>query len=73
MLHDPLPGVDKAYSMVLQVGKHKRVSKSSEDLFDKSAMLSKDFFQRKFAPKYEKNDNKKVDKSHLICEVFKGK
>lgn len=47
LLHDPLPGVDKAYSMILQVEKQKGMNVISDDQFENTAMLSRDQFNRK--------------------------
>lgn len=73
LLQNPLPNVDIAYSMILQVEKQRKISHNNEEYFESSAILSKDQYQRKYAPKGDRYDGKKVDKGNLYCDYRKSK
>lgn len=72
LLLDPFPNINKAYSMVLKVERRKRKTQNS-DVFDNSAMMSKEGYQKKYNGKGDNVDNKKIYKSNLQCDYCKSK
>lgn len=53
LMQNPLSSVDTAYSMLLQVEKQRRVNQNIDEVFESSAMMSKEQNQRKFGNKSE--------------------
>lgn len=86
---NPLPDIDIAYSMVLQCEKQRRTQQNYTDLYDNSALMTKDQNMRsietgensammtrdtrKYGNSFEKNQQRKQDKMNLYCDYCKAK